>query len=235
MRHPARIKFEKGKNELQNGARKEGGDHGADPDGTAEKSAAEKDRSPQKDLDESDRELAEAFSQADEQRIAGAAALGGGHIKKLPDRHQKQAGGDEKQADGEAFRFREGIEIVKELNEISGEKRVDDGAKADFFLQQKIDGKDDDADQRHGNAVIERKMERNAHPETIPGGKPEICPNGQMHAEGKNEKSENDFDPTENDVFPVQGLIFSCFFFLPTGDIFQRESGKDPIRKADRS
>ncbi len=111
----------------------------------------------------------------------------GGHIEILPIAHDEKAQNDHDAAQGQAVPFGQGKDAVDEVNIIAHQKGIQNGAVADFFLQQNIDDKDEDADARMDDAIAQPDMGGGTHGKTIPRGKADIRLNGQIYAKGKEE------------------------------------------------
>ena len=100
------------------------------------------------------------------------------HIDKLSDRHQGNTDQHHDDANGHTGSIGERIEAVEKLCKVSCNKRVDDRAIPDLFLQDQIDDQETDADKRHRETEIQRRMVRDTHAETVPRPQTDVCKDG---------------------------------------------------------
>lgn len=193
MLHGSRFKVHKLADDLQSRTYAEYGDDSANAYRTAQQPANEQRRTDHYGLYYADRGIGEPLTQGDEQGIPWAAALPGGHIEILPITHDKQTCNHHNAAQGQAVHFWQGKDAVDEVNIIAHQKGIQNGAVADFFFQQNIDEQDEDTDARMDDAIAEPYVIGNTHGKAIPRSKADICLNGQIDAEGKEEQPEGGF------------------------------------------
>lgn len=179
--------------DLQSRAHAKYGNNGANSHGAAQQPAHAQRHTDHYRLYHADGGIGEPLAQGDEQGVPRAAALPGRHIEILPIAHDKQTCHNHDAAQGQAVHFRQGKDTVDKVHIISHQKGIQNGAVADFFLQQNINDEDKDADARMDDAVAEPDMGGGAHGEAIPRGQADIRLNGQIYPAGKEEQPEGRF------------------------------------------
>ena len=193
MYHISWFKMHDLTDDLQCSAHAEYGNNRTYANGPAQQPADEEGDADHDGLHHTDGGSGEAFAQCDQQRISGAATLCSIHVEILSVAHDEQTDDDHDAADRDIAELRHGYDAVDEVNIVAHQQGVQNGAVADFFLQQDIDCQNDDADDRMDDAVTITDPSGNTHGKTVPWCQTDICLYGQIDADGEDKQPQSGF------------------------------------------
>ena len=166
----------------------EGEDQRADADRAAQKPADERGGAQQRDAHGADRDAPDALGEADEERVARAAAERGGHIEILRVGEDDEAEQHHRHAREQRGTGLHQTEPVEEVHGLADDDRVDEHGDADRLAQKDVDDEDGEGDRDGGRAVEDAERFGRAEIQHLPRADADVCLNGEIDSEAVDEE-----------------------------------------------